>query len=339
MTLYDVMNVGLEPVRHSVKPWMPCRRVTLFGGHWGIGKSSLALAIAAHVVCGRSFAGMEVERSPVLFVSLEDKANILRFRLRRIIEAYRLPAAQVLAGLRVLDGTHRVAALMTEGDSFDAVPIFTPAFRELSGHAGGAGLIVIDNASDAFGANENSRRTVRTFVRGLAAVAREHNAAVVLLAHIGKAAAKGSSNGNSYSGSTDWYNSAGSRLALLEEDGGILPTHEKANLSARAEPVPITFLDGVPASEAGTQGDGVTAEDLDRSEIIRVMKAAHDAGISVPASTVSGAHSVMKASDSLTEFGVSPESSAPHAPLLRLFVSCTFGAWNSRRSSEKSANA
>ncbi|WP_409302886.1 AAA family ATPase [Pseudomonas sp. KCJK8993] len=301
--LGDVMSACLEPMRHAVKPWMPRRHVTLFGGHGGIGKSSLALAIGAHVACGLPFAGLEVEQSPVLFVSLEDEASIVRLRLRRIIEAYRLPATRVLAGLRLLDGTQTFSALMTEGDGFNTAPIFTPAFRELSSHAGDAGLIIIDNASDAFDANENSRRTVRAFVRGLATLARQHNAAVVLLAHIDKAAAKGNANGNSYSGSTAWHNSARSRLALLEEDGRILLAHEKANLSVRAEPVPVTFVHGVPVPEAGVQGDGLTAEDFDRAEIIRAMKAAHDAGISVPANITPGAHSAMKALESLPEYG------------------------------------
>ncbi|MBM7062828.1 AAA family ATPase [Pseudomonas sp. UL073] len=303
VALGDVMSTNLQPARHAVNPWMPRRHVTLFGGHGGIGKSSLALAIGAHVACGLPFAGLEVEQSPVLFVSLEDEASIVRLRLRRIIEAYRLPAAQVLAGLRLLDGTQTFAALMTEGDGFNAEPIFTPAFREMSDHVGGAGLIVIDNASDAFDANENSRRTVRAFVRGLVDIARKHDAAVVLLAHIDKAAARGNASGNSYSGSTAWHNSARSRLALLEENGRILLAHEKANLSARAEPVPVTFVDGVPLPEVGVQGEGLTAEDFDQAELIRAMKAAHDAGISVPSSTAPGAHSAMKALESLPEYG------------------------------------
>ncbi|WP_207884548.1 AAA family ATPase [Pseudomonas sp. 30_B] len=303
VALNDVMSASLEPVRHAVKPWMPRRHVTLFGGHGGIGKSSLALAIAAHVACGLPFAGLEVEQSPVLFVSLEDEANIVRLRLRRIIEAYRLPATRVLAGLRLLDGTQTFAALMTEGDGLNAAPIFTPAFSELSGHAGGVGMIVIDNASDAFDANENSRRTVRAFVRGLAGIARTYNAAVVLLAHIDKNAARYGGGGNSYSGSTAWHNSARSRLALLEDDGRILLTHEKANLSARAEPVSIKFVDGVPVPEASAHGEGLTSEEFDRTEIIQAMKAAHDAGINVPAHTVPGAHSAMKALESLPEYG------------------------------------
>lgn len=300
--LGDVMSATLEPVRFAVKPWMPRRHVTLFGGHGGIGKSSLALAIGAHVAAGRLFAGQEVERLSVLFVSLEDEASIVRLRLRRIIEAYGLPAAGVLDGLRLLDGTRSFAALMTEGDGFNAAPQFTPAFSELAEQAQGAGLIVIDNASDAFDANENSRRAVRAFVRALAGIARTHDAAVVLLAHIDKAAAKEGARGNSYSGSTAWHNSARSRLALLEKDGRILLEQEKANLSIRAEPVPFTFVDGVPVPEAGAQAAGGNAEDFDRAEIIRALRAATEAGINVPANLSPGAHSAMKALEPLPEY-------------------------------------
>lgn len=303
--LADVMSASLETIRYAVKPWMPRRHVTLFGGHGGIGKSSFALAIGAHVACGLPFAGMEVEQSPVLFVSLEDEASIVRLRLRLIIEAYGLPAERVLASLRLLDGTQTSTALMTEGEGSNAQPFFTPAYRELEAVANGAGLIIIDNASDAFDANENNRRTVRAFVRGLAAIARKHDAAVVLLAHIDKSAAKDGARGNSYSGSTAWHNSARSRLALMEQDGRILLAHEKANLSARADPLAVMFVDGVPVPEAGAQGDGLTAEDFDRAEIIRTLKAARDAGISVPASVSPGAHSAMKALESLPEYGQS----------------------------------
>jgi hypothetical protein len=300
--LDDVMSASLENVRYAVNPLMPRRHVTLLGGHGGIGKSSLALAISAHVACGLPFAGQEVEQSPVLFVSLEDEASIVRLRLRSIIEAYGLPAERVLASLRLLDGTQTITALMTEGDGFSAQPVFTQAYRELEAGAYGAGLIVIDNASDAFDANENSRRMVRAFVRGLADIARKHNAAVVLLVHIDKSAARDGARGNNYSGSTAWHNSARSRLALMEQEGRILLVQEKANLSARAEPMAFLFVDGVPVPEAGTQAEGLTTENFDHAEIIRVFMAANDAGIKVPANLTPGAHSAMKALESLPEY-------------------------------------
>lgn len=303
--LGDVMTASLESVRYAVAPWFPRRHAALFGGHGGIGKSSLMLAIAAHVAAGVPFAGLAVEQSRVLFVSLEDEGAIVKWRLARIIEAYRLPVERVLENLHLLDGTLDFSALMTVDDR-SGKPEFTPAFRELAAHAEGMGLVVIDNASDAFDANENSRRDVRMFIRGLAAVARRHNAAVVLLAHIDKAAAKDGTRGNSYSGSTAWHNSARSRLALVANGEDIQLMHEKNNLGPKSRPLRIVFVDSVPMPDAATCTDGgLTSEDFDQAEIIRALKAAAEAGITVPARHTPGNGSAMQTLEPLPEYAQS----------------------------------
>lgn len=266
-------------------------------------RSAKRALVRCTVAAGLPFAGHEVDRLPVLFVSLEDEPSIVRLRLRRIIESYRLDAGEVLPRMSLLDGTQAFSALMTEGNGVNAPPQFTQAFRELAEQAQGAGLIIVDNASDAFDANENSRRAVRAFVRGLAAIARKNNAAVVLLAHIDKAAARNGGQGNSYSGSTAWHNSARSRLALTEKDGAIVLEHEKANLSKLADPLRLTFTDGVLMPEAGTGGAMLTSEHFDQAEIVRALLAATEAGINVPASLTPGAHSAMKALEPLPEYG------------------------------------
>jgi hypothetical protein len=105
-------------------------------------------------------------------------------------------------------------------------------------------LVVIDNASDAYDADENHRRSVRGFIRKLAEIARESGAAILLLAHIDKAAARNGASGNSYSGSTAWHNSVRSRLALIERGPG-LPgielVHEKANFGRRIDSILLRF--------------------------------------------------------------------------------------------------
>lgn len=299
--LTDLMTADLEPTLFVVNPWLPRRHVTLFGGHGGTGKSSLALALAAHVACGRPFGGMPVTQLPVLFVSLEDEPRIVRHRLRRIIEYFKLPSIEVLKDIRLLDGTERWSALATEEDGGIAL---TLAFRELKQAASGAGLIVVDNSSDAFEGNENARRDVRFFVRALASLAREQDAALMLLAHIDKLAARGAGAGNSYSGSTAWHNSSRSRLALLgDEDGRIQVLHEKANLSARADPLDVVFVDGLPVPAPSVGGEqGLTGQDFDDAEIVRALRAAAEAGIFVPASLTPGAHCAMKALEPLPEF-------------------------------------
>ncbi|WP_068826736.1 AAA family ATPase [Pseudomonas sp. BMS12] len=301
--LRDLMTATLPEARYAVKPLLPCRHVTLFGGHGGVGKTYLMQVIAAHVACGKPFAGLEVQQSPVLFVSLEDEPAMVRLRLRWIIEAYQLPASQVVSGLRLLDGTQSSAALISESDGYAAAPEFTPAFWELEQQARGAGLIVVDNASDAFDANENSRRDVRLFVRGLASIARKNDAALVLLAHIDKAAARGAGGDNNYSGSTAWHNSARSRIALIEQDGVVTLVHEKHNLGRRAEPIQITLSEhGVPMPGQQPQDGGLTSADFDQAEMLRALEAAAEAGITVPANTTPGAYSAMSALEVLPEY-------------------------------------
>lgn len=300
--LGDVMNATIEPVRFAVKPLMPRRHVTLFGGHGGVGKSGLMLAIGAHVAAGVPFAEMEVERLHVVFVSLEDEPSIVRLRLRRIIEAYNLPAGQVLERMTLLDGTQAFAALMTEGDRQTPAPQLTKAYRELAKQAEGAGLIIIDNASDAFDANENSRRDVRAFVRSLAVIARANNAAVVLLAHIDKAAARGGSQGNSYSGSTAWHNSARSRLALVDHDGRTQLIHEKHNLGPLADTLELAFVNGVlmPCDACNEVTELRPA--FDAQEVYNVMSVAIHAGIDVPTAT-RGPSTTWHALEPLPELG------------------------------------
>lgn len=300
--LKDIMTADVEPVRYIVNPWIPRRHVTLCGGHGGEGKTLIALTITAHAACGISFADMEIEKSRVLFVSLEDEPNIVRLRLRKIIEAYKLPANEVLENLHLLDGTQTLTTLMTNGSGHNATPIFTPAYHELNAYALGMDMIFIDNSSNAFDGDENNRQVVRTFVHGLASIARRNNASIVLLAHVDKAAARGGANGNNYSGSTAWHNTCRSRLAIIKKNGGTVIAHEKANLGVKAEPISLVFVDGVPMPEFSAKNTGHSAEEFDREEIIRAMRAAPDAGITVPASVTPGAHSAMKALESLPEY-------------------------------------
>jgi RecA-family ATPase len=193
---------------------------------------------------------------------LEDEAATVRYRLRRIIEVYSLPPEHVIDALTVFDGSGCDAAMATETMQ-EGVRRLEPTvgMDRVAAAVKGAGLIVVDNASDAYAGNENERRQVRAFIRLLTGIARENDAGMLLLAHIDKSAAKYGANGNSYSGSTAWHNSVRSRLALLSEDGRITLTHEKAQFSQSADSVPMAFTDHgvlVPQDARDGRGNGRT---------------------------------------------------------------------------------
>ncbi len=249
--LSAIVDCDIDPTRYVVEPILPRGHVTLLGSHGGAGKSILALTLVAHVACGRVWGGLQVNKGPALYVSLEDPGELVRYRLRRIADVYGLDPGDVAAGVTVLDGSTADSVLVAEENDHGTrrlVP--TSAMEELAMAAAGHGLVVLDNTSDAFDADENSRRMVRAFVRQLTHVAQANNAAVLLLAHVDKAAARYGSNGNSYSGSTAWHNSVRSRLALTEQDGGIALAHEKNNLAKKIKPIALEWSEGgvlVPA--------------------------------------------------------------------------------------------
>lgn len=276
---------------HVMQSYYPRRVVTLLGGHGGVGKTTLALIHAAHIAAGRPWGPFGVEAGRVVVLSFEDEGEDVLRTLQDVVAVCSLPPELVEQNLRIFDGTDAESELAVESSEGGALRLeFTAMMEKVEAAAEGADIVFIDNASDTFGGNENNRRQVKAFIRRLARrLARTHNAAVVLLAHIDKQAAKGNAQGNSYSGSTAWHNGARSRLALVESEGGIELLHEKARWGAKAEPVALQrvaggILEPVPAQVAAAakaNAQAIVAQ-ADAVEVLAVIRAAVEADLTIP---------------------------------------------------------
>lgn len=249
--LSHFMDTPASTIGWAIRPIVPRGEVTLWGGHGGAGKSISVLQLIAHSACGTPWQGMEPDDFlRCLYVSLEDSGDKVRYRLRRVCESYGLQSGQVEEGVRVVDCPSGKATLMVEESKLGVRSMVeTALMTQLRRSCEGADLIVIDNASDAFGGNENDRQAVRAFMSALKRIARDFNAGVILLAHIDKASAKAGASGNTYSGSTAWHNSARSRVAIVNEKGvdGAPTTvrllHEKNQFGKEADPVTLKWND------------------------------------------------------------------------------------------------
>ena len=284
LTLRDAANVS--PPSYILQDLIPSGHVTLLGGHGGAGKSQLGLTLAAHCAAGREWASRPMAKRRAVFVSLEDPADLTLHRLRKIVAAYGLPPDQVEGGLEILDGSGGDTFLAYE-DAFEGRRMLRPhyAMEELHAAVNGAGLVVVDNASDAFLGNENDRRQVRTFMRMLAAIARANDGAVLLLAHIDKQAARNGSGGNSYSGSTAWHNSARSRMALLNDQAGVRVEHEKLNVGKKQEALQLRWTDNgvlMPATRMQIEIDRREQCRDDQAAVMEAVRRAFANGVSVP---------------------------------------------------------
>lgn len=277
-----------EPVESLLGAYLPVPHVTLLGGHGGSGKSFLSLIWAVHVALGEPWGGVRTKAGRVLFLSLEDGADVLLWRLRKVVDGYGLGERldELRASISLVDGSKSDGALVREvfvDGVRDVEP--TSLFRQFEQKASEfkPDLIIIDNASDAFAANEIQRQAVRKFIRILARLGEQHNAAVLLLAHIDKNAAKNGANGNSYSGSTQWHNSTRSRVAFVDNQ----IVHEKSNHSKLADALPVYWDENAGVFKpdpGGSQRQLIQAQksQSDDDAVLAAMIAVHSRGENLP---------------------------------------------------------
>lgn len=322
VNLDGFMGAQRELANFVVSEWFPKRVVTLLGGHGGTGKSSFALLMAACIACGKNIADREVKLGKVVFLSLEDEASVVLYRLQCIVNQLGLDVKLIERNLIVLDGTAcGLTALFTEGER-GSQPYLTKHYGDLLEAAKGADAVFVDNSSDAFMADENNRRQVRLFMAALARMARENNAAVILLAHIDKAAARYGAEGNSYSGSTAWHNSSRSRLALLDANDCLKIIHEKHNYSKQAADVLLEFRGGavMPAPDGYVPSDPALAM-FDAAEVLEVMTQMQERGEQIPAALGGPANMYMAMHPWFGEDGVAANPKTYKKRLLKAVLS------------------
>lgn len=246
VSVLDVLTNPAPPPEFVWDGYLPRGVVALMGAHGGTGKSTIALMLCVCAALGRALFGVNTELCKTVFVSLEDGANIVRHRLAGICRAWGIDPLTLQDRLHIVDGTAHPELFAAETRGAGEM---TPTYHELRRLAQleGVGLVVVDNASDAYGGDEIQRRQVRAFMRALVEVARLPNCAVLLLAHVDKATSrnKRAEGGEGYSGSTAWHNSARSRLFLTRgEDGLLTLEHQKSNLGKCCDPLSLEWPDG-----------------------------------------------------------------------------------------------
>lgn len=286
VSISDLDTNPPEPQRFLIEDILPGGVVTLLGAHGGAGKSTLALMAAASLVTGRPFMGKATEKCCVLFYSGEDPAPVIRRRLLRICKYMGISPRELSNGLLMLDATDRPT--LYNGASTTAFAGLRLDVNEFK-----PGVIIIDNASDTYDANEIERARVREFVRLLASLGKANNAAVLLLAHVDKQTAKGAGSTEGYSGSTAWHNSARSRLFMTAKDDGLILEHQKSNLGLRSEPIYLRWSDNGLLAQADAPG----GHD-DCATILRLIAEAYGRGeyISPSANAANNAYKVLQLS-------------------------------------------
>jgi RecA-family ATPase len=240
---------------------VPHENVTLLGGDGATGKTTIGLQLCIATVTGKEWLGALVDRpGEALFYTAEESEKELHRRLAAILPHYGVDYGDI-AGKFFPHCRPADDAILGMPDR-NGIVRPTPTFLQLQEAVLDLrpNLVCLEAASDLFGGDENKRPQVRGFLGMLRGqLAMKCETAVVLLQHPSQA---GLASGSGTSGSTQWNNSARSRLYLSTvkangEDGE--PDHDlrklevmKANFGPRGEIIKVRWREGVFVVEAGT---------------------------------------------------------------------------------------
>lgn len=193
----DDLSADVPKREFLVERWVPVGCVTSLYGSGGTGKSFLALMMAMCVAAGKKWLGFDCAQAPVLAVMCEDDEPELRRRRNKIARALGISAADVAHRLWIAPRVGEMNALM---EFPNGVATRTPLFERiiLEAREVQARMIILDNAAQLFGGNENDRAQVTAFLNACAGIANATSGAVLLLGHPPKTA------NVEFSGSTAW---------------------------------------------------------------------------------------------------------------------------------------
>jgi hypothetical protein len=200
------------PEREWLIPdWLSPGHATGLYGDGGSGKTMLGLQLQIACATGAPWLGLPAVHCRSFALYAEDDTAELRRRHAAICRAHGVPPAATGDDMLAASGVGHDNTLAHFDRDGRLMP--TPLLAEIEGiareHA--ARLVILDNAAELFGGNENDRREVRQFIGALTGMAQRLNAAVLLLCHPSRS---GLASGRLDGASTAWNNGFRSRWTL-----------------------------------------------------------------------------------------------------------------------------
>lgn len=184
---------ALDPQATRPRPWIVDRllmaeKVSMIGAQGSAGKSSLGLALAAHLSLGLEFAGHKVyKRHKVIVYNGEDDKEEQSRRLQAVCMAYHFDYNEVRRNIIILSYEDVTLTLVAaNGSNTVRNDVMINSIIEIASDPE-VGVIILDPLVDLHSCNESDSGQMNVVMRVLQDIAKTANVAVLVMHHTTKA--------------------------------------------------------------------------------------------------------------------------------------------------------
>jgi hypothetical protein len=192
----DLLTRAFPPDEFAWGSYLPQSAACGLVGEGAVGKGHLILAVLLHVAAGLPYLGHPTKQGPVVFLSAEDAPDRIWRRVQKIVRRMPEPVqAAALANFHLFDATGGAQRLHFIASHRDAVQI-SDTVREVASFVltkfgkGAVRVLAVDTVARVNPGPENANETMAAIVDAGEHIAKRTGAAVVLVHHTAKAAAR-----------------------------------------------------------------------------------------------------------------------------------------------------
>ena len=264
-------GIPIDDRRWIVHNRIPVGEPGIMSGDGGTGKTKLALQLGAAVSAELpDWVGGVVEtHGPVLVFSAEEKLKEMHRRMSHVLEHRGLSFKAMQRGRLHFICDHSDPVLGAVGRINGVVqPTMSLLRLEKTVELIRPALVIVENAADVYGGNENDRPNVTRFVRSLLGrLTVPCESTVMLIQH---PSVSGLNDGTGRSGSTGWNNAGRWRnnfTTIKDDDDGLRQLEiAKNNYGPKGEKVRLRWERGVfvPEGSAGAPQQAAAQNKVDR---------------------------------------------------------------------------
>jgi hypothetical protein len=292
LNLAEMATTPIPAREMRVAGKMPKGAPGLMAGHGGAGKTQTALHLAICVALERPFFGEDVAGARVAYVSTEDDAADLHYRIAHQVSVLGATLDELDGLLFLYDYTAIDPVLMigTQGGGVEVTPRYTALRTDLRRR--GVGLVILDNFATLCAVDLiRPAHATQAIALCQQLVPKDGNA--VLIAHVNKAAANAGYSREAYSGTAAFHNRARWRWYLFSpntgddaepgeepesDDGRRVLEVQKMNAGRSGARIALRILDNGAIAQDGVD-DGIVGAISRRSERAGVLAAIGEADV------------------------------------------------------------